>query len=467
MKKNRYFLLLSVTVLITFFLKCKTVNNNQKIQLQIQTNATSLYPVDIQISDFFIYNSISKFIDTSHVKYNNYFIPGSRISINRDTSLLLFYPDTLNIEYKADKYTIRLSNSENIKYNLFDSKLRSKLSIIYNEASNYFFNKEDSIMQNEKFIDNYLTKYDSVITFYVDSLCARHLISKNVEAEILEAELKTHRISASYFYLLSSIPRMNKMGIMQSRLGNYINAIDQQKISVFSQHIIANLTNAIAKELMQQSISRVKDKTALQNYYTSMQQFFKKGTISYQYLVAALQVQIKKNRIKLNSSKLRLLKQDIRESIFTKYINSIYDSKIADGSDLPKDKSLYNIHSKSSEIKDLITSYYGKPVLIDFWATWCLPCLKKIPEINNYVSKFPKLNIVFISLDRSHDAWKRYLSKHDLSHFIHYRRNYKNQDEIFSQIQTIPKYGLLYKNGHIEILDEMNESILRQYYEQY
>lgn len=36
----------------------------------------------------------------------------------------------------------------------------------------------------------------------------------------------------------------------------------------------------------------------------------------------------------------------------------------------------------------------GKFVLIDFWATWCTPCRKAIPELNEFAKKFKKKLVV-------------------------------------------------------------------------
>ena len=39
----------------------------------------------------------------------------------------------------------------------------------------------------------------------------------------------------------------------------------------------------------------------------------------------------------------------------------------------------------------------GKFILIDFWATWCGPCIKAIPDLNNYHSEF-KDDLVVIGI---------------------------------------------------------------------
>ena len=39
----------------------------------------------------------------------------------------------------------------------------------------------------------------------------------------------------------------------------------------------------------------------------------------------------------------------------------------------------------------VMQSLRGKPLLINFWATWCAPCIKEMPEIDQFAREFGKL----------------------------------------------------------------------------
>lgn len=52
--------------------------------------------------------------------------------------------------------------------------------------------------------------------------------------------------------------------------------------------------------------------------------------------------------------------------------------------------------------------YAGKPVLLDFWATWCAPCRKSMPELQALHEKWSARGLVVLglSIDESKDAAK-------------------------------------------------------------
>ncbi|MEG1586911.1 MAG: TlpA disulfide reductase family protein [Bacteroidales bacterium] len=59
---------------------------------------------------------------------------------------------------------------------------------------------------------------------------------------------------------------------------------------------------------------------------------------------------------------------------------------------------------------------HDKWVLLDFWASWCLPCDKEIPFLKEIYAEFkPKgLEIVSVSLDSDHDSWLQAIKKYKM-----------------------------------------------------
>ena len=55
----------------------------------------------------------------------------------------------------------------------------------------------------------------------------------------------------------------------------------------------------------------------------------------------------------------------------------------------------------------------GKVLLLDFWATWCAPCLKAHPDVVALESRInnPNLQVITISIDKDQSKWKEFFAK--------------------------------------------------------
>ena len=65
-----------------------------------------------------------------------------------------------------------------------------------------------------------------------------------------------------------------------------------------------------------------------------------------------------------------------------------------------------------------LSKYRGKVVYLDFWASWCAPCLLAIPEVEELRGEFPseEFQIIAVNLDQKKKKALRFLAKHPVGY---------------------------------------------------
>ena len=77
------------------------------------------------------------------------------------------------------------------------------------------------------------------------------------------------------------------------------------------------------------------------------------------------------------------------------------------------------LHMKSGQQMTL-SSLRGKPVLLNFWATWCGPCRAEIPKLNELAQKYPKLTIIGVNVAEDRDLIEGYLKTQSTDYDVWY-----------------------------------------------
>jgi len=75
--------------------------------------------------------------------------------------------------------------------------------------------------------------------------------------------------------------------------------------------------------------------------------------------------------------------------------------------------ALGNLAGESQSIR----SWPGKPLVINFWATWCGPCLREIPMLKELQTARPDLQVVGIAIDKR-DAVVEFAGRTDFNYAI-------------------------------------------------
>ena len=100
--------------------------------------------------------------------------------------------------------------------------------------------------------------------------------------------------------------------------------------------------------------------------------------------------------------------------------------------------------------EDSLAAYAGRVVLVDFWATWCGPCLEAFPKLREMVDKLPKerFQIIGVSVDEELDTVTGYLADNPLQWVVWH---VGDESEIVRRwrVTGFPTYVLIGPDGTI------------------
>lgn len=107
--------------------------------------------------------------------------------------------------------------------------------------------------------------------------------------------------------------------------------------------------------------------------------------------------------------------------------------------------TLEDINGKKVSLSD----FKDKVVLIDFWASWCGPCLKEVPHMKELMKEYKGKDIVFIfiSVDKSKDDWLKKVAQKKLEGIQLFNKGWDGVAMEYN-VTGVPRFVLI-KKGNI------------------
>jgi thiol-disulfide isomerase/thioredoxin len=104
---------------------------------------------------------------------------------------------------------------------------------------------------------------------------------------------------------------------------------------------------------------------------------------------------------------------------------------------------------------DVIKKQKSKVIYIDFWATWCGPCLAEMPFSKQVSDSLKEEAIVFIyiSIDDNQQAWLKKIKSLPALSALHYRISKSGELAKVFKLPPIPRYAIIDKDGKIAAID--------------
>ena len=96
-----------------------------------------------------------------------------------------------------------------------------------------------------------------------------------------------------------------------------------------------------------------------------------------------------------------------------------------------------------------LTSFRGKVVLVDFWASWCKPCRKSFPQLKSVYDAYKRkgFEVYSVSVDMDPADWKAAASSEKLNWVL--VNDTSGDVAVKWDVNYIPNSFLLDKNGKI------------------
>jgi thiol-disulfide isomerase/thioredoxin len=375
-------------------------NNNVEIRTKLDE--------ENKILTFYSKNHTTLFCPKINRRTLIYAEPNDTIEVKLDKNGLILYTSKNNKYRKTESEFI---NECYIKYGATETENTKRLTLMLSEGYNLSTYIDAKYIKEQELLDDYYKKDKVSKTFYdyfktsywcltLNNLLENNPISASTFSDIENSFSKYHLLLQNKEYRALLI----KYNIKKNK---------KYKIN-------EDLQSTIEYIIDQKYVSEVKDFILFKSMYSYIKEH--------------------PNTSSIQKKTITLFEQNCKNNDYRNKINHDLQPKIV-----------------PSFIQDILGKYAGQLVLIDFWASYCMPCLAEFPSEEKLMQKYPNMAFIYFSTDSSKEVWEKGMAKypHNLNKDNSFLLTRINHDELKDKMNliSIPRYILIGKDGKIIDVD--------------
>ena len=94
-----------------------------------------------------------------------------------------------------------------------------------------------------------------------------------------------------------------------------------------------------------------------------------------------------------------------------------------------------------------LSQYRGKTVVLNFWASWCVPCIEELPSLMALQKAMPNIQVLAVSIDDDDTAYQNFMKEYGVT-LLSIRDGSEGANLKFGSVR-VPETFAIDKNGII------------------
>lgn len=124
------------------------------------------------------------------------------------------------------------------------------------------------------------------------------------------------------------------------------------------------------------------------------------------------------------------------------------------GAKVPADLTFTLKNMDGADVR--LVDFKGRPIVLNFWATWCGPCLKEIPDLMAVADAYraDRLAVLGISVDDAPEDLRRFAVEHNVNYPLLVGRGQDKMQETYDAVMFVPITWLIRADGTVFLKHE-------------